>query len=159
MKEEVGYINVMRIVTLTYKIMIQASQQKTFNYVSDFEKQSDWILFTTVKNLSNATDRVKPKLLATTSFGLLKFVDTMIVTEWLPHEKIVVEHTGRIILGKGVFTIVKISPDSCEFIWQEITPVPFGVFGQVGLVLIKPAMKILFTISLRKLKSTIESSL
>ena len=159
MSKEVGYIKVMRIVTLTYKIMIQASQQKTFDYVSDWEKQSDWILFTTVKNLSNATDRVKPRLLATTSFGLLKFVDTMIVTEWLPHEKIVVEHTGRIILGKGVFTIVKTSPGSCKFMWQEITPVPFGIVGQVGLVLIKPVMKILFTISLKKLKRSIESSL
>ena len=154
-----GYIYVMRIVTLTYKITIQASQQKTFEYVSDWEKQSEWVLFTTVKNLSNATDRVNPRLLATTSFGLLRFVDTMIVTEWLPYEKIVVEHTGRVILGKGVFTIIETSSDSCEFIWQEITPVPFGVVGQIGLAVLKPVMKILFTISLKKLKSTIESAL
>lgn len=149
----------MSIVTLTYKITIQASQQKTFEYVSDWEKQSDWILFTTVKNLSDPIDRVNPRLLATTSFGPLRFVDTMIVTEWQPYEKIVVEHTGRTIMGKGVFTVVATSPTSCEFIWQEITPVPFGVVGQIGLAVLKPAMKILFTISLKKLKRTIESSL
>ena len=144
--------------TLTFRITIHADQQTIFNYVADWEKQSDWILFTDVKKLANTAHQQKPMLLATTKFGPLKFVDTMVVTDWQAFERIVVEHTGRIILGKGIFTIHKIAGNSCEFVWQEVTPVPFGFIGQVGLVIVKPLINIMFGMSLKKLKSNIESS-
>ena len=146
----------MKTVTLTFKITIDATQQIIFNYVSEWDKQSDWILFTTVKELPNVDHRPGPMLLATTKFGPLKFVDTMVVTDLRPFERIVVEHTGRIILGKGIFTIRKIAGSSSEFVWQEITPVPFGFIGQVGLILVKPFMNIMFGMSLKKLKTNIE---
>ena len=148
----------MKTTTLTFSITIHADQQTIFNYVADWEKQSDWILFTTVKKLANTAHQQKPMLLATTKFGPLKFVDTMIVTDWQPYDRIVVEHTGRIILGKGVFTIHKISDNSCEFVWQEITPVPFGSIGRAGLAVIKPLINSMFNMSLKKLKSNIELS-
>ena len=146
----------MKTTTLTFSIIIHADQQTIFNYVADWEKQSDWILFTTVKKLANTAHQQKPMLLATTKFGPLKFVDTMIVTDWQPYDRIVVEHTGRIILGKGIFTIHIISDNSCEFVWQEITPVPFGFIGRAGLVIIKPLINSMFGMSLKKLKSNIE---
>ena len=146
----------MKTTTLTFSIIIHADQQTIFNYVADWEKQSDWILFTTVKKLANTAHQQKPTLLATTKFGPLKFVDTMIVTDWQPYDRIVVEHTGRTILGKGIFTIHIISDNSCEFVWQEITPVPFGFIGRAGLVIIKPLINSMFGMSLKKLKSNIE---
>jgi hypothetical protein len=146
----------MREVTLVFKVIIKADQKVIFDYVSNWEKQSEWILFTTVNKISAAPDQVGTKLLATTKFAAIKLIDTMIVTEWQPFEKITVEHTGRIILGKGVFKIHSISENNCEFTWEEITPIPFGIFGQIGLLIVKPWMKLLFGISLKRLKSNIE---
>lgn len=154
----VCYIISMKTVTLTFSIKIRANQQTIFDYVSDWEKQSDWILFTTVKQLSNAGQRQDAILLAETKLGPIKFVDTMAVTDWQPFVRIVVEHTGRIILGKGVFSVRKISDDSCEFTWEEITPVPFGLIGQVGLVILRPVIKLLFNSSLKRLKANLEVS-
>jgi hypothetical protein len=146
----------MKTVTLTFKITIAADQKRIFDYLSDWQKQSDWILFTTVHKVSTAPNQKGTTLLATTKFSLLKFVDTMRVAEWLPPQKIVVEHTGRVILGKGVFKIQKISENNCEFTWEEITPIPFGFVGQIGLITLKPLLKIMFGMSLKKLKSNIE---
>ncbi|MBC7581887.1 SRPBCC family protein [Aeromicrobium sp.] len=146
----------MNTITLTFKIDIQATQQTVFEYVSDWERQSGWIPFTTVKNLSESVKGQGASLLAVTGFGPLKFSDTMVVTTWQPYDTIVVEHTGRIVLGKGVFSVHPHADDSCTFVWQEITPVPFGLIGQAGLFLIKPLMNSMFDRALKKLKSNIE---
>lgn len=148
----------MKTVTLTFKVNIKADQKIIFEYLSDWDKQSNWILFTTVRKASTLPNQKGTKLSAATKFGMIKFIDTMVVTEWLPHEKIVVEHTGRVVLGKGIFKIKKISENNCEFIWEEITPVPFGFVGQAGLLIVKPLMKLLFGLSLKKLKRNIEAS-
>ena len=149
----------MKKVTLTYCIEINATPQTIFEYVSNWEKQSDWILFTTVQLVQGVPHQKDPLLLAVTKFGPLKIADTMIVTDWLPYERIVVEHTGRIVLGKGVFTIVKLSKETCTFTWQEITPIPFGIIGQIGFIFAKPVMNVVFNKSLKKLKNIIETAL
>ncbi len=157
MRLQVWYIVGMSLVTLTFKVNIHADPHTIFNYLSDWEKQSDWILFTTVEKVSAEPNQSGTKLSATTGFGPLKFIDTMVVTDWQPSRQIVVEHTGRVILGKGVFTIQEISKNNCEFIWEEITPVPLGFVGRIGLFVIKPFMNLLFGSSLKKLKRNIET--
>ena len=152
------YSGDMKTATLTFKIMIAADQHVIFDYLSDWQKQSDWILFTTVEKVSAEPDGTGTKLLAKTGYGPLTFIDTMLVTEWLPPASITVEHTGRVILGKGVFTIRTVTEHSCEFIWQEITPVPFGLVGRIGLIIVKPFLNIMFGTSLKKLKTTIETA-
>ena len=147
----------MRVTTLTFSIIINASQQTVFDYVSDWEKQSDWIKFTTVHVLSSAAqDDVN--LLAITRLGPFKLLDTMVVTTWQPHERIVVEHTGRLVLGKGIFSVQSLSGNKCQFTWQEITPVPLGQVGMIVLAVMKPLFRVPFDMSLKKLKSNIESA-
>ena len=148
----------MKTVTLTYQINIHADQKTVFEYVADWEKQSDWILFTTVHITAIKERPQDVTLLATTKLGVFKLVDTMVITDWQPCDKIVVEHTGRIVLGKGVFSVQKQPDNSSTFIWQEITPVPFGLVGQLGLFIARPFLKLLFGMSLKKLKLNIESS-
>ncbi len=149
----------MKTATLTYSITINASQQTVYDYVSDWEKQSDWIKFTTVHVLSDFAANGEVHLLAITQLGPLKLKDTMVITELHPPDKIIVEHTGRLILGKGIFGVRSLSAGSCEFTWHEITPVPFGRLGMALLPFVKPLLKIPFNMSLRKLKSSIESTI
>lgn len=148
----------MKTVTLTYSVDIAATQQVVFNYISDWEKQSEWVLFTSVKQVQNVPKDNTQSLIATTKLGPLKIVDTMNVTSWQPYERIVVEHTGRMVRGKGIFSVAKKSNDTCAFIWQEITPVPFGVLGSIGTWHVKPFLSLVFNYSLKKLKHNIEHS-
>jgi hypothetical protein len=149
----------MKTVTLTFSIEINAKPKTIFEYVSTWEKQSEWILFTKVKLLKGLPNQKDPLLLAITGVGPVKFKDTMVITNWSPYKLIVVEHTGRVVLGKGVFTIEEISDSNSKFTWQEITPIPFGLVGKIGLVLIRPIMNIAFGKSLKKLKNNIEKSI
>ena len=146
----------MNKVTLTFKIEIRASQLTVFDYVADWERQSDWIMFTTVKQLSDPAKNSDIYLAATTKVGPFKVVDTMAVTTWQPPEKIVIEHTGRQVLGKGVFMVKKISDDRCEFVWEEITPIPFAAVGRIGLFILMPFIRFFYDKSLRRMKAVIE---
>jgi len=150
---------VMKTVTLSFNIEICAKPKAIFQYVSDWEKQSEWILFTKVKLLKGAPQQKDPLLLAITKIGPIKVQDTMVVTDWQPFERVVVEHTGRMVLGKGVFTIKKISNDVSSFTWQEITPIPFGIVGRICLVFVKPLLNFLFNASLKKLKNNVEQNI
>jgi len=149
----------MNSVTLTFSIKINARPKTIFEYVSNWEKQSEWILFTKVKLLKGLPNQKDPLLLATTGVGPFNVKDTMVITDWQPYKRIVVEHTGRLVLGKGVFTIEHISDEVSKFTWQEITPIPLGFIGQIGLVLIRPIMNIAFGRSLKNLKNNIERSI
>ena len=145
----------MNSVTLTFSIEINARPKTIFEYVSNWEKQSEWILFTKVKLLKGLPNQKDPLLLAITGVGPFKVKDTMVITDWHPYKRIVVEHTGRVVLGKGVFIIEEISDKVSKFSWQEITPIPLGFIGQIGLVLIRPIMNIAFGKSLKNLKNNI----
>ena len=150
---------VMKTVTLSFNIEICAKPKAIFHYVSDWEKQSEWILFTKVKLIEGSPNQKDPLLLAITKIGPIKVQDTMVVTDWQPFERVVVEHTGRMVLGKGVFTIKKISNDVSSFTWQEITPIPFGIVGRICLVFVKPLLNFLFNASLKKLKNNVEQNI
>lgn len=92
--------------TLSFSIEICAKPQAIFQYVSDWEKQSEWILFTKVKLLKGAPKQKDPLLLAITKIGPIKVQDTMVVTGWQPYERIAIKNTGRIVLGKARITLV-----------------------------------------------------
>ena len=149
-------MNKMPTAILRFSISVNASQLEVFNYLADWEKQSEWIMFTDVKKISPSQNTKGTELLATTKLGVVNLKDTMIVTEWSPPISITVEHTGRVILGKGIFTVQETSPGNCDFIWEEITPVPYGILGQIGFRVAKPFIKMMFNKSLRNLKKNME---
>jgi len=145
-----------KLVTLTYTITISASQEQVFAYLTDWEKQSEWILFTQVRKTSSGDNGVGTTLSARTGLGPVGFIDTMLVEEWKPPIGCTVVHTGKVVRGKGVFTITKLSETSTEFAWDEITPVPLGAFGRFGLIFMKPVLGYMFNRSLRMLKRSVE---
>ena len=147
----------MKIATLSYSIRIHRNQKVVFDYISDWEQQSNWILFTTVQVLLKTKQSQDSILLAVTKLGPFKLVDSMVITDWLPYNRIVIEHTGRLVMGKGIFEVKKISDDESEFIWQEVTQVPFGLIGQAILFVAKPILRLMFGASQKKLKLILEA--
>lgn len=146
----------MKNFTLKFSVEIKASQKQVFNYLTDWEKQSEWILFTIVSKTSESANQIGTTLSAKTGFGPFSFVDTMTLLEYIPDKLVTVEHTGKIIRGRGVFQIEKLSKNKCIFTWLEITPVPFGF---LGVLVTKPVLKILFGFSLKKLRKNLENKI
>lgn len=110
-----------------------------------------------VQVLSDTTKYQDLTPLAITELGAVKLVDTIAITDWVPYKRIVIEHTGRVVMGKGVFEVKRINDGDSEFIWQEITPVPYGVIGRAAFFAAKPLLQLLFDVSLKKLKHNLEA--
>lgn len=141
---------------LNHSIVISADAETVFNYMTNWAKQSEWVLFTDVSITSKQQNQIGTTLLARTHLGPIGFTDTMVIKEWLPPNKCTVEHTGKVVRGIGIFTVEKLTDNKTKFTWQEISTVPFGVIGSAGLVIVKPFLSLLFNYSLRKMRNNIE---
>ncbi len=62
----------------------------------------------------------------------------MVITEWDPPRRAVVQHTGRIVRGPGTFEVTPQGAGSLVT-WTEQLWLPFGLLGQLGWPLVKPA--------------------
>lgn len=145
-----------RTKTLTYSIVVNANTETVFHYMTDWSRQSEWVLFTDVRMLSKAPNQVGTTLSARTHLGPIGFTDTMVITKWLSPTNCTVEHTGKVVKGIGVFSVETISSNQSKFVWQEITNVAFGAFGSAGLAIAEPFLSLLFNRSLKKMRDNIE---
>jgi hypothetical protein len=67
----------------------------------------------------------------------VSFTDTMVITQWEPPVRCVVEHTGRVVRGSGVFEVVPAGAGS-EVRWTERLELPLGAAGRWGWRLARP---------------------
>src|SRR5260370_20521074 len=74
---------------------------------------------------------------ARTGMGRGGFTDAMVITDGEPPHRCVMEHTGRVVRGAGVFEVVPSGAGS-EFRWTERLELPFGAVGRGGWRLVRP---------------------
>jgi hypothetical protein len=73
----------------------------------------------------------------------------MVITAWDPPRRAVVQHTGRIVRGPGTFEVTPRFAGA-TVIWTEQLWLPFGLLGQLGWPLVKPAAVVGVRLSLRR---------
>jgi hypothetical protein len=127
---------------LVERIEIDAAPERIWAAVTDWERQSEWMLATDVRTVDGPARRLHGRLVARNGLPLpggrhVGVVDTMVITEWEPPRRIVVQHTGRIVRGPGIFEIEP-RGDGALFTWTERLYPPFGPLGEVGAWLIRP---------------------
>jgi uncharacterized protein YndB with AHSA1/START domain len=127
---------------LVERMEIDAPPERVWAAVTDWTRQGEWMFATDVREVSGPARRLHGRMVARTGLPLpggrrLGVVDTMVITEWDPPRRVVVQHTGRIVRGPG---IVEIEPrgDGVLFTWTERLHPPFGLLGEIGAVLIRP---------------------
>jgi hypothetical protein len=133
-------------------ILIDAPLHTIFDIVTDWNKQSHWVLLTKVKATSTNSKKVGGTLEAFTGIGRFGFNDTMIITAWNYGTKCEVAHTGNIVKGRGVFETSK-KGTSTQFTWTEYVEVPLGFIGDIGWFIVNPIALIGLKISLKRLKN------
>ena len=124
--------------TLLVTITIHASAEHVFAKLTDWPAQSEWMLGTKVRATEQEGKGVNGKLSAFTGIGRVGFIDTMTITAWEPPFICSVVHTGRVVRGDGDFIIKSIDEASSTFTWSEQIIIPFGVFGRVAWVGLRP---------------------
>ena len=80
-------------------VIIDAPPQTVWAAVTDWPRQSEWMLGTTVRATDLGGVGVGGGVEAFTGVGRLGVLDTMVITEWDPPRRCVVLHTGRLVQG------------------------------------------------------------
>jgi hypothetical protein len=50
----------------------------------------------------------------------------------------VVDHTGRVVRGLGVFEVFALPDGRSRFVWSEELDLPLGALGRLGWPLVRP---------------------
>jgi Polyketide cyclase / dehydrase and lipid transport len=125
---------------LRVTVDVAAPVDQVWAAVTDWHRQGEWMLGTTVTVTDGDGESVGARLRAVTGKGPLSFADPMVITEWDPPRRCVVQHLGRVVRGGGVFE-VRARPGGAELIWTELLDLPLGPLGRLGWPLVRPAFR------------------
>ncbi|KGA19715.1 hypothetical protein GM50_4370 [freshwater metagenome] len=143
---------------IALSLTLPCSAQRAWNEITDWSKQGEWMLQTSVWLTSEIESGPGTEIAAFTGpfhklFPRFKFfgvLDTMVVTNWQPPLICDVLHTGKIIKGTGRFEVVAINDQKSLFNWSEVIWAPRVIF-----LILKPALFVGVWISLRRFARTL----
>ena len=149
----------MRSNSLQVDLAIKAPAQKVWDFIADWEGQSEWMLQTKVFLTSEKSEGVGVTIEAFTGplhriyprFKFLGVLDLMKVTRWEPPTRCDVIHYGSIIKGTGTFEVEAVNDGHSIFHWSEEIEAPWLIF-----ILIKPFILAGVLISLARFRRLLE---
>jgi carbon monoxide dehydrogenase subunit G len=140
---------------LTERIDVEAPPEQVWAALTDWTRQGEWMLATDVETVDGPAQGVKGRLAARTGLKLpgrrrhVGVLDTMVITDWEPPRRVVVQHTGRVVRGPGIFE-VQPRGEGSTFVWTEQLWLPLGYLGVAGWPLAKPFVALGVRLSLRR---------
>ena len=143
---------------LSVTVKVNASAEEVWAALVDWDRQGEWILGTRVKGTAQGGRGVGGGVEAWTGVGPIGFLDTMVVTEWDPPRRCLVDHTGRVVRGTGALEVEPLGANLCRILWSEHLDLPFGAVGRLGWSVVRPVSRYAITRSLRKLARTVETA-
>jgi uncharacterized protein YndB with AHSA1/START domain len=105
--------------TLSVSVDIDASVERTWEMVTDWRRQGEWMPLTEVRVSADSPMGVGAKLSARSGVGPASFVDPMVVDVWSPPHRCEVVHLGKVVTGRGVFTVEELPAGRSRFTWRE----------------------------------------
>jgi Polyketide cyclase / dehydrase and lipid transport len=135
--------------TLTVAVDIDAPARRTWDVVTDWERQGEWMPMTDVQVTTSAPTGVGARLSARSGVGPASFVDPMVVDVWEPPHRCEVVHLGRVVTGRGVFLVEDLPGNRSRFTWREEldSTGARGVLDRMGL----PVTRVLLAVALNRL--------
>ncbi|HEY5186298.1 MAG TPA: SRPBCC family protein [Actinomycetes bacterium] len=139
-------------------VIVDAPPEALWAAVTDWERQSEWMLGTRVRVVAGPAEGVGARLEAFTGVGRAGFVDSMVVTEWDPPWRATVLHTGRVVRGTGLFEVLALPGGRSRFVWSEDLELPLGLVGRLGFPVVRPVFLAGVRASLARLAAAVESA-
>ena len=137
---------------------VNAPVQATWAAATDWDRQGEWMLGTTVRVITGGPSGEGTRLAARTGVGRLAVVDKMSITAWEPPRRCQVAHLGRIIRGSAAFEVEQLAGDRSRFIWSEWLDLPLGLAGQYGFLLGRPLFEAGVRSSLQRFARWVETN-
>jgi hypothetical protein len=135
--------------TLSVSVDIDASVQRTWDVVTDWSRQGEWMPMTAVHVAEGPTNGLGATLSARSGLGVVSFVDPMVIDVWEPPYRCEVVHLGKVVTGRGIFVVDPLPGDRSRFTWSEVLD-SVGARKVIDLVGLPPT-QVLLNIALRRL--------
>lgn len=145
----------MRSREVKLKVMLPTDIDSAYAAITNWGKQSDWMLGTRVWLSAGDGKSIGSEVSAFTGIWKLGFLDTMTITKLEPPALVEVLHTGKVLRGEGKFELTQVSADQTQFDWYEQIEIPLGYLGLTLWWLIRPGFTLGVWYSLRMLAKTL----
>lgn len=132
---------------VTASVDIDAPADRVWTALTDWVGQSAWMPFTTVV-VESGDGTLGTRLRARTGVGRLALVDPMTIDVWDPPRRCEVQHHGRVVRGRGIFTVDPLGVGRSRLTWTEDVE---GVLARVTA----PATRQGLLVALRRFARTI----
>lgn len=119
---------------VTLSVDVDASAEAVWAAAVDWERQSEWMVGTTVRGGHGEGARI----VAFTGIRGYGFNDPMTITTWDPPWRCVVRHHGAVVRGSAAFEVLPRDGGGSTFVWTEWLVLPFGLLGELGFLLVRP---------------------
>lgn len=119
---------------------VAAPVGQTWLALTDWARQSEWMLGTEVHVTEGNGRSVGSQLTALTGIAGIGVVDTMEITAWEPPVRCAVRHHGKVVRGTGAFHVRERGPDRSTCVWSERLTLPMGALSRLGSPLVRPVL-------------------
>jgi uncharacterized protein YndB with AHSA1/START domain len=143
------------VLEVTATVIVDAPAERVFAGLTAWERQGDWIPFTTVRVVEGDGGEGS-QLEAVTSVGPAVLRDEMRVTRVDPPYEVQVVHTGRVLRGPGVMRCTPLGADRTQVVWHEWFHLPGGLAGRLLGPVLWPGSKAGLTQALRRFARLVE---
>lgn len=141
---------------VTATTIVAAPAEVVFRALTAWERQGDWIPFTTVR-IVEGTGGEGSSIEAVTQIGPAALRDQMRVVKLDPPYEVRVVHYGKVLRGPGVFRCTPMGPNRTQVVWHEWFHLPGGTAGKVAWPVLWPGSKAGLTGALRRFAKLVES--
>jgi hypothetical protein len=125
-------------VRINAEIDVNAPPDAVFAAATDWDRQGEWMLGTTVRVRRGDGHSVGSELEAVTGIAGIGVADRMQITVWDAPSRCEMRHLGKVVRGIGIFTVRPRGRDAATFEWIEQLELPLGMLGRVGWSLVSP---------------------
>jgi hypothetical protein len=140
---------------VTATVIINAPAPAVFAAFTSWERQGEWIPFTTVRVVEG--DGGEGSLVeAVTTVGPAVLRDEMRVVRLDPPYEVRVVHCGRLLRGPGSLRCTPLG-ERTQVVWHEWFHLPGGVAGRLAWPVLWPGSKAGLTQALRRLARLVEA--
>ncbi|WP_416901265.1 SRPBCC family protein [Micromonospora echinospora] len=140
---------------VTATVIVDAPAERVFAALTAWERQSEWIPFTTVRVVEG--DGGEGSLIeAVTAVGPAAIRDEMRVVRVDAPYEVGVVHCGRLLRGPGVLRCTPMQGGRTQVVWHEWFHLPGGAAGRVAWPVLWPGSKVSLTGALRKFGRLVE---
>ena len=141
---------------VTATVIVRAPAATVFAAFTAWERQGEWIPFTTVRLVSG--DGGAGSLIeAVTAVGPAVLRDEMRVERVDPPYEVRVVHCGRLLRGPGVLRCTPMGENRTQVVWHEWFHVPLGLAGRIAWPLLWPGSKVGLTQALKRFARLVET--